>query len=252
MAWSIAEVARMAKVSSRTLRYYDQIGLLPPAWVGPNGYRYYERDQLLQLQEILLLRQLGLDLETIAKILNDEQDRVAALQRHHQALLAERDRFQRLADTVARTIEELKGGEVAMAAKPNLAHWFEGLDSKTQAAYEAEAARRWGAAKVQASKEKVKHLDKDQVMAQWGEILERLVELIEAGAEPNEDRVLDVVDSHYQWLNHFWTPNRESYTGLGNLYADDPRFREKFDRTDPRLAEFLRRAMAAYAEARLA
>jgi hypothetical protein len=63
--------------------------------------------------------------------------------------------------------------------------------------------------------------------------------------------VLDVLDGHHRWLTGFWTPNRESYTGLGNVYADDPRFREKFDRTDPRLAEFMRAAMAAYARERL-
>ena len=42
MAWSIAEVARMSKVTSRTLRHYDEIGLLPPAWIGSNRHRYYE------------------------------------------------------------------------------------------------------------------------------------------------------------------------------------------------------------------
>ncbi len=60
VAWSIAEVARMSKVTSRTLRHYDDVGLLRPAYVGSNGYRYYEQEQLLRLQQILLLRELGL------------------------------------------------------------------------------------------------------------------------------------------------------------------------------------------------
>jgi len=59
MAWSIAEVARVAKVTSRTLRHYDEIGLLPPAFVSVNGYRHYEEEQLLRLQQLLLLREHG-------------------------------------------------------------------------------------------------------------------------------------------------------------------------------------------------
>ena len=48
--WSIVEVARLAGVSSRTLRHYDDVGLLPPAYVGSNGYRYYGRAELHRLQ----------------------------------------------------------------------------------------------------------------------------------------------------------------------------------------------------------
>jgi hypothetical protein len=87
--------------------------------------------------------------------------------------------------------------------------------------------------------------------AEWTATLATLVGLIDAGREPGDAEVLDVLDGHYRWISGFWTPDRESYTGLGDTYADDPRFRSNFDRTDPRLAEFLRAAMAAYAQARL-
>jgi MerR family transcriptional regulator, thiopeptide resistance regulator len=68
MSWSITELARMSGVTARALRHYDDVGLLPPARVGANGYRWYEREQLLRLQEILLMRQLDMDLPTIARI----------------------------------------------------------------------------------------------------------------------------------------------------------------------------------------
>jgi DNA-binding transcriptional MerR regulator len=110
MSWSIAEVARMAHVTSRTLRHYDEIGLLPPARIGMNGYRYYEREQLLRLQHILLLRELGVALGTIAQILDGQHDQLDALHRHHRWLLDERDRVDRLVHTVARTIAQLEGG----------------------------------------------------------------------------------------------------------------------------------------------
>ena len=62
MTWSIQQVARVSGVTARTLRYYDEIGLLRPDSLGSNGYRYYERQQLSRLHQILLLRELGLDL----------------------------------------------------------------------------------------------------------------------------------------------------------------------------------------------
>lgn len=252
MAWSIAQVAKMSKVTSRTLRHYDEIGLLPPAWVGANGYRYYEQEQLLRLQQILVMRELGLGLDAIREIVQQGRDRVEVLRMHRAWLLAERDRFARLARTVTRTIEELEGGENVTAK--SMAHWFEGFDPAKQEELQEEARQRWGAEKVDAANAHVKGKPQEwwqEQGKQWADTLTTLVELIDAGHQPGDPEVLDVLDGHHQWLSGFWTPNRESYTGLGNTYADDPRFRANFDRTDPRLAEFLRAGMAAYAQARL-
>ncbi|WP_459706636.1 MerR family transcriptional regulator [Actinophytocola sp. KF-1] len=250
MAWSIAQVARMSKVTSRTLRHYDEIGLLPPAWVGGNGYRYYEQEQLLRLQQILVMRELGVGLDVIKEIVQQGRDQVEVLRMHRRWLLAERDRFARLARTVARTIDELEGGENVTS----MDHWFEGFDSAKQEELRQEARERWGAEHVDAANAHVKGKSKEWWQAQgkqWAEQLGALVALIDAGHEPGDTEVLDVLDGHYRWLSGYWTPNRESYTGLGNTYADDPRFRANFDKTDPRLAEFMRAAMAAYAQARL-
>ena len=243
----------MSKVTSRTLRHYDEIGLLPPARVGANGYRYYEREQLLVLQQILVMRELGVGLDAIAEIVREGRDRVEVLRLHQKWLLAERDRFQRLADTVSSTIEELKGGDDMKSGK-SVDHWFEGFDPDRQAELTEEARQRWGSEHVDAANEHVK--DKPQQWwqdqgAQWAAQLAALVELIDAGHEPADARVQEVIANHYRWLSGYWTPDRESYTGLGDVYADDPRFRANFDRTDPRLAEFLRAAMAEYARTNL-
>jgi MerR family transcriptional regulator, thiopeptide resistance regulator len=252
MAWSIAQVAKMSKVTSRTLRHYDEIGLLSPAWVGANGYRYYEQEQLLRLQQILVMRELGLGLDAIKGIVTESRDQVEVLKMHRGWLLAERDRFARLARTVTRTIEELEGGENVNAK--SMDHWFEGFDPAKQEELQEEARQRWGAEQVDAANAHVKDKPKEWWQSQgveWAAHLSRLVELIDAGHQPGDTEVLDMLDGHHQWLSGFWTPNAESYTGLGNLYADDPRFRANFDKTDPRLAEFMRAAMAAYAQARL-
>ena len=141
MAWSIAEVARMSGVTSRTLRYYDEIGLLPPGWTAGNGYRHYEEDDLLRLQQILVLRELGLGLTEIAGVLDHQADEAQALRAHHKRLLAERDRLATLAGTVERTIVELEerkdGGDMPKISKPE--NLFEGFDHSQ---YDAEARER--------------------------------------------------------------------------------------------------------------
>src|ERR1700753_1949855 len=119
MAWSIAEVARMSGVPSRTLRRYHAIGLLPPAYVQASGQRFYETGQLLRLQQILLLRELGVSLCDIAAAVGSGPDTVTALRRHHDRLLAERERLARLAATVARTITELEGNTAMNAPRIN-------------------------------------------------------------------------------------------------------------------------------------
>jgi DNA-binding transcriptional MerR regulator len=254
MAWSIAQVARMSKVTSRTLRHYDDIGLLPPAFLGGNGYRYYEQEQLLRLQQILVMRELGVGLESIKEIVHDGRDQREVLRMHHDWLLAERDRFQRLADTVSRTIQDLEGGD--KVSKKSMAHWFEGFDDPAkQEALQEEARKRWGAEAVDAANAAVKDQPKEywaDKMRDWADQVTALVELIDTGHAPGDEPVQAAIANHYQWLSGQWQPNRETYIGLGNVYCDEPRFRENFDKTDPRLAEFLRDAMTVYAERNLA
>src|SRR5690606_31341217 len=140
----------MSKVTSRTLRHYDEIGLLRPAAVGGNGLRYYERDQLLRLQQILVLRDLGLSLEMISTVVNGGADRVEQLRRHHRWLTEERDRFDRLAKSVSATIDEWEGGE-----KVRTEELFENFDADKQARYEAELVERYG-------EEVVPHIDESK------------------------------------------------------------------------------------------
>ncbi len=142
MSWSIVEVARLSGVTSLTLRYYDEIGVLPPARIGSNGYRYYEEEQLLRLQQILVLRELGLGLAQIAEILDEQLDPVDALRSHHKRLLVESDRLGALVRTVARTIDELEHNEgvLGMPKINRPENLFEGFDPTE---YDAEARERW-------------------------------------------------------------------------------------------------------------
>jgi DNA-binding transcriptional MerR regulator len=252
MAWSTAQVARLSGVTSRTLRHYDRIGLLRPATVGGNGLRYYEREQLLRLQQILLLRDLGLGLDAIARVVNDGASALEQLRRHHGWLTAERDRFDRLARTVAHTIGELEVGEEMSTER-----MFEGFDAQRQARYETELVERYGDEVVPHIEESKRRMAgwtperTERIQREWAGFGPRLVELIESGAAVDDPRVQEVVGEHYRWVTNYWTPDRRSYPELGHTYADAPDFRVRFDAQHARLAEFMRDAMAVYAEANL-
>jgi MerR family transcriptional regulator, thiopeptide resistance regulator len=67
--WSTGEVAKQRNISVRTLRYYDQIGLLSPGFKDENGKRYYSEEDLFTLEKIMILKSLSLPLEEIREVL---------------------------------------------------------------------------------------------------------------------------------------------------------------------------------------
>ena len=248
MSWSIAELAQISGVTSRTLRHYDAIGLLPPAWVAGNGWRHYEQEQLLRLQRILLLRNLGLGLGAVAEILDRDSRRgtVAVLRRHRRWLVEEQKRLRRLAHSIDRTIDELQdGGEM------NAEKMFEGFEHNP---YEAEARERWGDEAVDASQERMKGwsaADAEKASSGYGRVHEGLAPLLANEVPVNDDRVQALVDLHHQVTCLFWTPDAEAYRGLGQMYVYDERFRSNIGQGNDALVTYLRDAMAVHADARL-
>jgi len=247
-SWSIVEVARFAGVSSRTLRHYDDVGLVPPAYVGTNGYRYYGRPQLHRLQEVLVLRELGMPLEAIGRVLDSPGDRTAVLRRHQQQLLAERDRIDRLVRAVGRAIDEREGGEPMDPAE-----LFEGFDAETQKQYEAELVERYGTgaqARIDASWRRIGRMSPDdaaRVQVDLAARDEQYAALLDEGVAPDDPRAQAVTADHYRWVCQFWTPDADAFAGLGDLYVDHPEFKARYDAVRTGLAEYVRDAMAAYA-----
>lgn len=106
MTYTVKKLAELVGISIRTLRYYDEIGLLKPSYYGENGYRYYEEEQLLLLQQILFFRELGFELKQIRKILErKDYDRVAALHSHKKNLQKDVERIRQLIKTIDETIK---------------------------------------------------------------------------------------------------------------------------------------------------
>jgi DNA-binding transcriptional MerR regulator len=234
----------MSRVTSRTLRHYDAIGLLSPAWVAADGRRHYGRKELLRLQRILLLRELGVSLPRIGQALARGGDPVAVLKEHRDRLEGERGRLARLVRTVETTIESIEGGE-EMAAEG----MFEGFEHNP---YESEARERWGDDVVDESWRRLRALrGEDAELAKNGlqRVHSGLAPLL-AGDVPVEDpRVQELVALHHRVVGLFWEPSPEAYRNLGTMYVEDPRFSKNIGGED--LARYLRDAMAAYVEREL-
>jgi DNA-binding transcriptional MerR regulator len=250
-AWSTGEVARMSQVTSRTLRHYDRIGLLRPASTSSSGVRWYADAELRRLQQILLYRELGLSLEAIGQVLDGQRSEVEALRRHHEWLVTEGERLRVMAVTVSRTIATLEGDD-AMSAE----EMFEGFHA-SQARWEGELVEQYGEGvrpHFETAREAVKDWTKQDYQNaahEWDALDERAISLLHQGFSVDSPEVQAFIDVHFRTVSQFWTPNAVSYTGLGQTYVDNAEFRARFDAKDPRLAEFLRDAMAAYAQSNL-
>lgn len=247
MEWSIQQIASAAGVTSRTLRHYDQIGLLLPASIGPNGYRYYDTASLVRLQRILLLRELGLGLPAIADVLDGEVSDEAALTAHVRWLEQEASRIRDRILAVKATIHALQKDEAIMPEQ-----MFHGFDPSQ---YRDEVTERWGA-EASASSEawwaKLGGAGQQEFMALHQALQDDYDAALLAGALPTGALVQAIVARHAAWIAAGWQgrrPDAAALRGIADMYVSDPRFAKIYTRADPRGAEYVRDALHAYAAA---
>ncbi len=245
MSYTVSQLASLAGISVRTLHYYDQIGLLRPASVGENGYRYYEQEAVLRLQQILFYRELDFSLDEIRQMLSQpEFDALDALSEHRVALEARVERLKGLIRTVDRTILYLKG-KTTMSQK----QLFEEFSEEKQKEYEAEAQRRWGEKNVKESQKRwgsYSAEEKKRVMDEGSAVYQDIIAAMPLG--PESPQVQAMIARWHQHLRYFYEPTPEILLGLGNLYNDDPDFNATFTRMHPDLAKFMQSAIEIYCQ----
>jgi DNA-binding transcriptional MerR regulator len=254
--YTVKQLARLSGVSVRTLHHYDEIGLLKPSFLGENRYRYYGREELLRLQDILFHRELGVPLQEIGELLAHEgRDRVAILSRHRE-LLAERvERSRQLLATIDRTIAELNG-EGTMDDKDI----YKGFAPEKQAEYEDWLVDRYGGEMrqgIEDSKAKLNSLGKEGIAARMAEgeaAGAALADAFKASQAPEDPANDPLLARHHAWIAAMWDKAcpPQAYAGLADLYLEHPDFRTKFDSDGGEgFTDWLATAMKAYA-ARLA
>jgi len=228
--WTTGEVVGLSGVTSRTLRHSDDIGLLVPIGTNHGGHRIYGETELLRLQEILILRELGLPLSEITVALSSSSDRLAG----------ERNRLETLANTIAATIET-RDGNTQMAAN----QLYEGFGKSE---HEQEARERWGEAAVAASNVRWQALtdaDRRAHLAEADDISRAFAALLGDGVPADDARTREAVARHRRWVVS-WTPTDTEYVELAKMYTDDPRFAANYDAVAPGLAGYIRAAITAH------
>ncbi len=244
MTYTIQELADLAGVTTRTLRYYDQLGLLIAARPDPNGYRSYNHADLLKLQQILFYRELGLPLKEIREMITQpEFDLVSALESHREELQHKRDRMGKLITTIDRTIATLQG--VGTMTDQEM---FQGFD---ESKYKAEARDRWGSTPQYAESQRrwtgYSDEQKEAIKTEGSRLIARMVGT-DPSVSPDDPEIQAAVGEYLAYLNqYFYSCDASFLRGLADVWVQDPRFAAVYESIREGGAEFIRQAVHVYA-----
>ncbi|MEO6634278.1 MAG: MerR family transcriptional regulator [Devosia sp.] len=249
---TVKQMARISGVSVRALHHYDEIGLLKPASIGRNLYRYYGQDELLRLQQILIHRELDIPLTEIAAILDDPKfDRLQTLRQQRQKLEAEAQRYAELVRTIDRTIASLNGDHAMKNAD-----LYKGISPEKQAEYEKWLVERYGGdmpERIAVSKKKYESLTDAEKARLNDELLQ--VESAWADAMRNgvaaDSKALDpLLKRHRAWVATMWNKPcpPEAYAGLADLHLGHPDFVSRYEAIAPGFSDYHAASMKAYAK----
>lgn len=249
--YTVAELARLAGISVRALHHYDEIGLLKPAFTGRNRYRYYGKDELLRLQQILIHRELDIPLAEIGALLGRPgTDRLTLLAEQRDRLAAQAEHFAGLVRTIDRTIADLKG-DVAMDDKD----LYAGVVSpEKQAEHERWLENRYGEGireRIDAGRKawgKMAPAEIKTMMAELEQVESGLAEAMRSGVAADSLKLGPLLERHRRWVQLSWGDKpvtAAAYSGLADLYVSHPDFVSRYDRIAPGFAAYLHDAMQA-------
>lgn len=249
MEYTVQKLANIAGLSTRTLRYYDEIGLLKPTRTSSSGYRIYGQAAVDQLQQILFYREMGVSLDVIRSIITDPLfDRKKALQEHQEQLLDKRKRLDLLLTNVEQTIASMEGG-IAMRDEEKFQGFKQQMIDENETMYGEEIRTKYGDEAVDKSNEKLQKMtptEFDEFTRLGNEVKVTLAEAFATG-NPASDIAQKAAALHKRWLTFTWDKySKEAHARLADMYVDDERFRAFYDAEQPGMAEFLRDAIYIY------
>jgi len=249
MEYTANKLSKMSGVSARTLRYYDEIGLLKPARTASSGYRIYGKNELDTIQQILFYRELGFTLEEIKRILSAPGfDKEQAFLNHLDELNKKRERLDTLIFNVTKSISAMKG-EITMSDNEKFEGFKQSLINENEQKYGAEIRTKYGDSTVDESNAALKGLTQEQYNESERLRLacEETLKAALADGNPAGELAQTACDLHHQWLCVF-NPNysKEYHTGLSEMYVADERFKAYYEKIAPGCAEFLCEAIKIY------
>ncbi len=240
MKMQIKDFSEVTGVSVRTLRYYDEIDLLKPAYVDEfSSYRYYDDKSLLRMQEILFYRELDFSLKSIGEILSSPNyDKEKALAQQKQLLILKKERLERLILVID---SEKKGDESVMKA----------FDNSEFEKYKAEAKEKWGDTEAYSEyTEKTKDFSKskfDSLTEGIDSIMGEFALVKNDDIDPSDEIAQNLVKKLQDYISeNFYKCTKEILAGLGQMYVFDERFRNNIDKHGGGTAEYISQAISIY------
>lgn len=251
MEYTINKLAKISGVSTRALRYYDEIGLLSPARIAENKYRIYGQQEIDLLQQILFYRELSMPLEEIGLILRSPDfDKAAALEHHLSSLLDKKQQIDTLILNVTKTLKTLKG-EAVMTDREKFEGFKQSMISENEAEFGNEIRKKYSNAVVDGSNARLSGMSE----AQWEksqELASKINEALKAAFElgdPASELAHKACDLHREWLCMFWkegTYSKQAHQELARGYVDDERFTAYYDRLAAGCTKFFCDAIGVY------
>ncbi|MBO0432299.1 MerR family transcriptional regulator [Enterococcus sp. DIV0660C] len=232
MEYTIKKIAELSGVSPRTLRFYDEIGLLKPAKINSSGYRIYGAKEIDRLQQILFYRSLEFKLEQIQELLNQPDfDQQQALRNHQQLLLKKRAQIDALLTTVQKTLTSYEGG-ITMSDQEKFEGFKQQKISENEEQFGQEIREKYGEKTVEEANQKWANMTEQQF--QEMQVIEEqlLTDLATYLTQPELDQPLAkaIFDAHKEWLAFSWsTYTPQAHQGLGQMYLADERFTAYYD-----------------------
>ncbi|QAA31567.1 MerR family transcriptional regulator [Clostridium manihotivorum] len=249
MEYTVQKLAKLGGISTRTLRYYDEIGILKPARINSSGYRIYGQEEVDKLQQILFYKELGVELDSIKDIMtNPDFDRAKALKEHKQKLLERRAQLDLLLENVDKTLKSMEG-VITMEDKEKFEGFKQKLIDDNEKKYGKEIRDKYGDDSINKSNAKLKGMTEEEykeVTRLGNEVIEVLSNAFATG-DPAGELAQKAADLHRQWLSFYWDKySKEAHAGVAQMYVEDERFREFYDKEQPGTAAFLRDAILIY------
>ncbi len=249
MEYTVQKLSKLAGVSSRTLRYYDEIGILKPARTSSSGYRIYGKKEVDLLQQIMFYRELGVNLDTIKELVTSKDfDEEKALKVHLKKLLEQRKQLDLLIANVKKTME-YKKGIISMSDKEKFDGFKKRIVEENEAKYGTEIREKYGEEAVNQSNQKLLHMTNEEYLKfeQLGKDIQETLEEAFATGNPGGELSQKAARLHREWLSCTWgSYSKEAHAGVAQMYVEDERFTAYYDKNQPGLAAFLRDAILIY------
>lgn len=252
MKYLITEFAKLASISTRTLRYYDQIDLLKPSIISPSGYRYYSSNEVNRLQQIMFFKTLDIPLKKIKEILdNPEFDHLEKLKSHLEKLQLKKKQLNSIINTLNFTIEATERNQ-EMKDQDKFTGFKDAMLKENDSLYKDEVVQKWGKKTYDQSRKAFGSMSESEYshFKDLGEqILSDLKKAYDASLDFKSELMQNVAKNHQEWIQLAWGRyDADAHYQLVEMYVADERFKAYYDKIQDGLAELLKKAVQYYLE----